>query len=139
MSLKQHLLVLVFNLINIQNNTNDETDQENFRWQEDSVQIKVEEGGLYEISFAFFTKSKPSVQLVVNGESVLSAINSASYIVHHSSGYIMNGDGRMEEGTVTGISLVDYLALPFKSTLSLHYHGGRKGFLGHGFLALKKL
>ena len=61
---------------------------------------------MYEINLAFFTKAKPSIQLVVNGESVLSAINSPSYVIQHSSGYVMDGNGKMEPGTVTGISLV---------------------------------
>ena len=32
------------------------------------------------------SSKKPTVQLLVNGEPVLSAINTASYVVHHSSG-----------------------------------------------------
>lgn len=88
---------------------------------------------------AFFTKSKPSIQLVVNGESVMSAINSPSYIVHHSSGYIIDGHGKMQEGVVSGLSLVDFLALPSKSTLSIHYHGVKKQSPGHGFFGLRKL
>lgn len=82
------------------------TDPYNFVWEEDQVNIRVQDAGLYEITFAFFTKTKPSVQIVVNGESVLSSINSPSYVVHHSSGYVMDGHGRMEEGTVTGLSLI---------------------------------
>ena len=38
------------------------------------------------MSFGFFTRRKPTVTLLVNGEPVLSAINSTSYAVHHSSG-----------------------------------------------------
>jgi hypothetical protein len=30
--------------------------------------------------------------------------------------------------------LQDFIALPYKSVLSLHYHGGKRGLLGHGFL-----
>ncbi|TPX56339.1 hypothetical protein SpCBS45565_g08432 [Spizellomyces sp. 'palustris'] len=115
------------------------TYRDNFLWDKDQTSIRIGEPGLYEITFAFFTKAKPSVQLVVNGESVLSAINSPSYVVHHSSGFVVDGDGRIEPGTVTGISLLDFLALPPKSTLSVHYHGGKKGMLGHGFLGLRKL
>jgi hypothetical protein len=70
------------------------------------VNIRIAEAGLYEITFAFFTKSKPSIQLVINGESVLSAIHSPSYVVQHSSGFIMDGNGQMSPGTVTGISLI---------------------------------
>jgi hypothetical protein len=82
------------------------TDPDNFKWEEDQAFIKVNEPGLYEITFAFFTKAKPSIQLVVNGESVLSAINSPTYVVHHSSGLIQNADGIIEPGTLTGLSLL---------------------------------
>lgn len=80
-------------------------DPETFKWEQDQCTIRIHEAGLYEINFAFFTKSKPSIQLVINGESVLSSINSPSYVVHHSSGYVVDGNGRMEPGTVTGLSL----------------------------------
>ncbi|TPX37142.1 hypothetical protein SmJEL517_g01033 [Synchytrium microbalum] len=115
------------------------TDPDNFTWTSDSPHIRVHDGGLYEISFAFFTKAKPSIQLVVNGESVLSAINSASYVVHHGSGFVVSGEGAMEPGVVSGLSLLDFLALPPKSTLSLHYHGAKKQILGHGFFNLRRL
>lgn len=75
-------------------------------WEEDSAVIRIEEGGLYEISFAFFTKTKPSIQIIVNGESVMSAINSPSYVVHHSSGYMLSENGCLEPGTVSGLSLI---------------------------------
>jgi len=112
------------------------TDPDNFLWNQNSTHIKVVEAGLYQISFAFFTKSKPSVQLVINGESVLSAINSPSYVIHHGSGFISDGTGRMREGSVTGLSLVDYLALPSRSSVALHYHGKKSG---HGFLSLRRM
>eukprot|EP00842_Homolaphlyctis_polyrhiza_P003699 jgi/Hompol1/432/HPOL_000149-RA len=116
------------------------TDPDNFKWDQDQVNLRVADAGLYEITLAIFTKSKPSIQLVVNGESVLSAINSPSYIVHHSSGFVVDGDGKVEPGTVTGISMIDFLALPSKTTLSLHYHGVRKqASLGHGFVGLRRL
>ena len=86
-------------------------DPDNFRWTEDHFNIKIADAGLYEINFAFFTKSKPSIQIVVNGESVLSAINSPSYVVQHSSGFVTDGHGKVEQGTITGISLVVYQLL----------------------------
>ena len=68
---------------NVQNiNTN----PENFVWEKDKCSIGCTAPGLYEVSFGFYTRKKPSVQLLVNGEPVLSAVNSASYAVHHSSG-----------------------------------------------------
>ncbi|KAJ3216583.1 hypothetical protein HDU67_009278 [Dinochytrium kinnereticum] len=115
------------------------TDPDNFRWEQDQTCIRVAEAGLYEITFAFFTKSRPSIQLVVNGESVLSAINSPTYVVHHGSGFVSDGDGKIEPGSVTGLSLIDFIALPAKSTIALHYHYNKKNQPCHGFLGLKRL
>ncbi|KAJ3271491.1 hypothetical protein HDV01_006621 [Terramyces sp. JEL0728] len=115
------------------------TDPDNFKWEQDHYNIRIQDAGLYEINFSFFTKAKPSIQIVVNGESVLSAINSPSYVVQHSSGFVMDGNGKVEQGTVTGISLVDFLALPAKSTISIHYHGIKKNLSSHGFFSLKRI
>ncbi|KAJ1549012.1 hypothetical protein HK405_011320, partial [Cladochytrium tenue] len=85
------------------------TDPDNFGWERGRAHVRVREPGLYEVAFAFFSASgrRPSVQLVVNGESVLSAINSPSFVVHHhASGLVPNGDGRLVTGAVTGLSLL---------------------------------
>ncbi|KAJ3015872.1 UNVERIFIED_CONTAM: hypothetical protein HDU68_012528 [Siphonaria sp. JEL0065] len=116
------------------------TDPLNFKWEKDAYNIRVQEAGFYEITFAFFDVSwKPSIQIVVNGESVMSALNSPAYVVHHSSGFVRNGEGEVRPGTVTGLSLIDFLSLPAKSTIALHYHGGKKELVGHGFLGLRRL
>ncbi|KAJ3109635.1 hypothetical protein HDU97_003109 [Phlyctochytrium planicorne] len=115
------------------------TDPDNFKWEQEQPFIRVAEAGLYEITFAFFTKSRPSIQVVVNGESVMSAINSPTYVVHHGSGFVHGGEGKLEQGCVTGISLMDFLALPAKSTVALHYHANKKMPMCHGFLGLKRL
>ncbi|KAL3897007.1 MAG: hypothetical protein SGPRY_013144 [Prymnesium sp.] len=44
----------------------------------DSTSISCTAPGLYEVTFGFFTRKKPAVQLLINGEPVISAINSAS-------------------------------------------------------------
>jgi len=67
--------------------------------------IKVQNEGIYEISFSFFTKVKPTIKLIINGETVMSAINSSSYVVHHSSGYIL-ANGKLKPGSSTGLSLI---------------------------------
>lgn len=92
-------------------------------------------GGLYEITFGFYCRSKPAVQLLVNGEPVISAINSAAYAVHHSSGRLTSV-GQHPAGNVTGLTLIDFLALPPRARVSLAFKGeeGAEGFLG-----LKKL
>ena len=112
------------------------TDPDNFKWDADSTCIKIMDAGLYEISFCFFMKNKPSVALLVNGESVLTAINSSSYVIHHGSGMILDGDGRVTEGSVAGLSLLDFLALPAKSSVSLCITGKKAG---HGFISLRRL
>ncbi|KAJ3069116.1 hypothetical protein HDU98_007816 [Podochytrium sp. JEL0797] len=116
------------------------TDPHNFKWTPGSTCIRIRDPGLYELSFAFFNVTwRPSVQVVVNGESVLSALNAPGYVVRHSSGFVKDGDGVVREGTVTGLSLLDFLSLPAKSTVAIHYHAGRKEVIGHGFLGLRRL
>ncbi|KAG4105977.1 hypothetical protein H8356DRAFT_923842 [Neocallimastix lanati (nom. inval.)] len=81
------------------------TDGHNFIWEMNSSCIKVQNEGIYEISFSFFTKVKPTIKLIINGETVMSAINSSSYVVHHSSGYIL-ANGKLKPGSSTGLSLI---------------------------------
>ena len=80
-------------------------------WEEDRTQILTIAPGLYEITFGFFSAKKPTVQLLVNGEAVLSAVNSSSYVIHHSSGR-MKSQGKHPSGNLTGLTLIDFVALP---------------------------
>lgn len=34
----------------------------------------------------FYAKKKPTIQIIVNGQAIVSAVNSNSYVLHHSSG-----------------------------------------------------
>eukprot|EP00742_Colponemidia_sp_Colp-10_P010428 GILJ01011451.1.p1 GENE.GILJ01011451.1~~GILJ01011451.1.p1 ORF type:complete len:694 (+),score=153.66 GILJ01011451.1:27-2084(+) len=108
---------------------------DNFLWEREKTSIITVAPGLYEICFGFFASKKPTVQLLVNGEPVLSAVNSASYVLHHSSGRL-NAVGRHSAGNVSGLSLVDFLVLPPRARVSISYNGE----LGaEGFLSLRKL
>ena len=111
------------------------TNPENFLWQKGRVNIQVVNGGLYEVSFGFYSRKKPTVQLHVNGEAVLSALNTSSYALHHSSGRMTNV-GRHPSGCVTGLTMIDFLALPNNAKLAISYSGEE---LGEGFLGIKKL
>lgn len=91
--------------------------------------------GLYEITFGIFAKRKPTVQVLVNGEPVLSAINSSSYVTHHSSGRLAAVGGH-PAGNVTGLTCLDFLALPAKARVAITYAGDERG---EGFLSLKRL
>lgn len=113
---------------NVQNvNTN----PANFMWEKDRASIMCVAPGLYEVTFGFFSRKKPQVQLLVNGEPVLSSVNSASYAVHHSSGRLAPV-GPHSAGNVTGLTLVDFVALPPNAKVACTYLGeeGAEGFLG---------
>ena len=112
------------------------TDPANFLWEKDKATLVTVAPGLYEVTFGFFTHKKPSVSLLVNGEPVLAAVNSASYVVHHSSGRLTSAVGRHPAGNVTGLTLLDFLALPAKARIAITYAGEERG---EGFLSLKKL
>jgi hypothetical protein len=56
----------------------------------------------------FYAKKKPNIQIIVNGQTVLSAVNNNSYVMHHSSGKLK--DFNISE--VTGLTFYDFLTLP---------------------------
>jgi len=107
------------------------TNPANFLWERDRSSVTCVAPGLYEVSFGFFSRKKPTVQLLVNGEPVLSAVNSASYAVHHSSGRLA-AVGPHSAGNVTGLTLFDFVALPPNAKVACTYQGedGAEGFLG---------
>mmetsp|Transcript_41386 Transcript_41386/g.69226 ORF Transcript_41386/g.69226 Transcript_41386/m.69226 type:complete len:636 (+) Transcript_41386:16-1923(+) len=111
------------------------TDPDNFIWEKDKVTIQTMAPGLYEVTFGFFTHRKPTIQLLINGDPVLAAVNSSSYVVHHSSGRL-TGVGKHPAGNVTGLTLIDFLALPPRARVAITYSGEE---IGEGFLSLKKL
>ena len=110
------------------------TSPDNFVWEPDVTSIVVVSPGLYEITFGFYCKKKPTVQLLVNGETILSAVNNASYVIHHSAGRLKNASS--SSGTISGLTLIDFIALPPRAKVSLSYNGDRNC---EGFLALRKL
>ena len=40
----------------------------------------------YRLELGFYSKKKPTFQLIVNGQTIVSAVNTSSYVIHHSSG-----------------------------------------------------
>jgi vacuolar-type H+-ATPase catalytic subunit A/Vma1 len=79
------------------------TAPDNFLWEKEKTSVMVVAAGLYEISIGFYADKKPTVQILVNGEPILSAVNSASYVIHHSSGK-MKSLGKHTNGNITGIN-----------------------------------
>lgn len=108
---------------------------DNFLWEKDKVTIVTVLPGLYEISFGFFSRVKPTIMVLVDGQPVMSCVNSSSYVLHHSSGRVGAVDDH-PSGNVTGLTLIDFLALPPRARLAISYKGEE---MGEGFLALRKL
>merc|ERR1711935_969843 len=96
----------------------------NFVWEKEKTGIIVVASGLYEITFGFFSRLKPEVQLLVNGEVVIGSVMAKEKKYVHTS------------SNVTGLTCIDFLVLTPRSKLSLTYKG-EKG--GEGFLGLRKL
>ena len=120
---------------------------DNFVWEKDRVNILVVQPGLYEVCFGFYAKKKPTVQLHINGEPVLSAIYSSSYVVQHATGKMNNsissssGSGGNASssaigGNITGLTLIDFIAIPEKARVAISYSGEEKA---EGFMSLRKL
>jgi hypothetical protein len=108
---------------------------DNFLWEKDQTSVIAIAPGLYELTMGFFTKKKPTVQLLINGEPVLSAVNSASYVIHHSSGKLKSV-GKHSAGNITGLTLIDFISLPPKARITVSYNGDPEV---EGFLGLRKL
>jgi hypothetical protein len=92
---------------------------ENFVWERDvdGTSILCIMPGLYEVSFAFFSRTRPIVNLIVNGDNVL--------IPDHK-----------ENCNLSGYSVVEFITLPERARIVMSYAGDTDS---EGFLNLKKL
>lgn len=98
---------------------------ENFIWEKDSLAIIAVTPGLYEVFFGFFTGKKPSVQLLVNGDTV--------FLDTYGDNKVW---GRHRDGNIIGATLTEYIALPARARLCVTYSGPR---IVEGFISLRKL
>jgi hypothetical protein len=103
------------------------TDPENFLWEKDKTAILVVKGGLYQISLGFFTTNRPTIQVLINGETVLSSLNS-TFSVHHTHKL-------RKSSIIPGLTTNDYLEIPERSRVSVSF-SGEDCF--EGFIELKK-
>jgi len=71
------------------------TAPDNFLWEKEKASVMVVTGGLYEINMGFYSDKKPSVQLLINGEPVLSIANSSSTNI--------KSKGKNSVGNIAGI------------------------------------
>jgi hypothetical protein len=63
-----------------------------FFWEKDKTSIFISTGGLYEIIMGIYADKKPTVQILLNGEPLISAVNSSSYILHHNTNNYNNNN-----------------------------------------------
>ena len=113
---------------------------ENFIWEKDDICITVKKKGIYLISLGFFVEEKPTVQVMINGESVLSQVNSNAFIVRqdNSKEFNLNSLGKIEDkeqngyNCVTGLTMNEFLCLENMSKIVISYSGSNsvKGVMG---------
>jgi hypothetical protein len=74
---------------------------------------------------------------VINGEPVISAINSTAYAVHHSSGKLkdLKTSSKGSNG-ITGMTFIDYLLLPANARVALVYNCDK---IGEGFMGIQRV
>ena len=91
-----------------------------FVWERSKPAILIAAAGLFEVTCAFFARKRPSIQVQVNGETVLTSSSSSGVQTKKGAGQ----------------SLREFLLVPARSRLTVLYAGES---LGEGFLALRKL
>lgn len=85
--------------------------------------------GLYEISFGFFGRKKPKVEMILNGEVI---VNSLKMKLSENSDKFEN---KHSSGNIVGLTYYDFIALPYNSRIYFTFEGG-KGY--EGFVRFKK-
>lgn len=110
------------------------TAPDNFLWEKEKISIVTVAPGLYQIVLGFYSRKKPTIQILVNGEPIMSAVNTSSYVVHHSSGKLK--PVAHPNGNIAGLTLIDFIALPARARISIGYSGE---IHSEGFIELRKL
>lgn len=106
---------------------------DNFLWEKDKSSIVTVAPGLYEIYFGFYSRKKPAVQILVNGEPIIIATKPLSQVCQSSKS---GKTGSHPAGNIIGLTLVEYIALPSRARISMSYTCESQG---EGFFCLRKL
>lgn len=86
--------------------------------------------GLYEISYGFYSRKQPIVQIFLNGEMMMNAQKQIGNKENQTQA------AKHSAGNVTGLTHIDFIALPARARITLVYQGES---YGEGFLCLRKL
>ena len=111
------------------------TSPDNFIWEKDKTYILVNEDGLYELIFGFYSDKKPNIQIIVNGEIIINTQINNNSITNNNYLTSRKMYGKSALGNITGLSAIEFIILPKQSKLSVCYNGE----IGTGFIGLKKL
>ena len=114
---------------------------ENVIWEKDEISITVKNKGIYLISLGFFVDEKPTIQVMINGESVLSQVNSNAFIVRQENSKEFNLgklDSQEENGNncITGLTMNEFLFLGNLSKIVISYSGSNSV---KGLMSIKQI
>jgi hypothetical protein len=84
---------------------------ENFVWESGSTCVLSVKGGLFEVTLAVFSMKRPNVQVLVNGEVVLSAVQSQFNVTGNT--------GKLKNVKISGVSAKEILNLPHRARVSV--------------------
>ena len=101
---------------------------ENALWEKNDINITIKKKGIYLLSLGFFVEEKPTVQVMINGESVLSQVNSNAFIVRQDNSKTFNlgkSENREENGynCTTGLTMNEFLCLGNMAKIVISYSG----------------
>ena len=121
------------------------TNPSNFVWNENSEQLRTIVPGLYEIKIGIFTDRDPRICVQLNNRTVLSSQRGEQAGGVPGNGSSLHGDrtnhvmrhGKHPAGNVTGWTMVEFIAMPPRATLTVAFQAG--GNDAQGFLSLRKL
>ena len=119
---------------------------ENLIWEKDDICIIVKKKGIYLLSLGFFVREKPTIQVIINGESVLSQVNSNAFIVRQEDSNEFNninfGFSKEEDynesgnNCITGITMNEFLCLGDTSKIVISYSGNNSV---KGIMSIKQI
>ncbi|CAG9326047.1 unnamed protein product [Blepharisma stoltei] len=105
---------------------------DNFLWEKEKTSVVTVAPGLYELYFGFYSRKRPSIQILINGEPIILASKSLSSSAQSSK----TKTGNHPAGNITGLTFIDFVALPSRARVSMSYTGEAPG---EGFFCLRKL
>ena len=93
--------------------------------------ITVANPGIYEVVAGFFSKQKPTFQVLVNGTIALRAGSHVTCVGQHTIPHTSRADG------LTGTHVTGYLLLPSNSCVTVVYQSHIEA--GQGFVSLQHI